>query len=411
MDFSSSLKIAWRNIWRSKTRSVLTFLAVAFCTMVLVFFIALQLSSYDTSINATVRVFYGHLQIQREGYLAEPSMRKALKEVDAVLERIENLPGVAAVGARGTAFALVSSEQRSYGTQIIGVDPRREPQLSTISGVIRQGAYFSSDSAQEAVLGKSLARNLHVEIGDELTLLGQGWDGSLAASVINVVGIFESGSNDIDRSMIHVPLKTFQEIFSMPGQAHSIVIAAESLDIVEKLQKSIAGEISNFDSSVVLSWEDIVPGLKESIELDMASGWLFYFSLVIIVGFSILNTFWMSVLERTREFGIMLALGTKPGRISLMILIECLLLTLIGIILGVIFGGIIVMYFGHYGFSVPGSEEIMKMWNVPAVIYPRITLASISIGPLILISIALLATIYPAIKVFDLNPIEAINDR
>ena len=411
MTFATACKIGWRNIWRNRIRSFLTLMAIAFASMVLVFFIALQLSSWETSINATVSIFYGHLQVQRDEYLNKPQMRNTLSDAEQLRSVIEVVPGVDAVSARGIGFALASSKECSYGTQIVGVDPAVESSVSTIAGVVRRGRYLTDSSAHEAILGSLLARNLKVTVGSELTLLGQGWDGSLAATVIPVVGIFETGSNEIDRGMIQIPLATFQEVFAMPNKAHTLVVRADQLSEVDRIQREIGSLLADREETVVLRWDEVVPGLKEAIELDMAAAWLFYISLILIVTFSILNTFLMSVLERTKEFGIMLALGTKPLRISMMVLLECGLLTIVGIAIGVVLGLGLTLYFGKYGFAVPGAEEVAKQWNLPVVVYTQASWAAVTRGPTVLLVAALFSVLYPAFRILGLKPVEAIGGR
>ena len=162
MNPATTTQIAWRNIWRNPTRTSLTLLAICLTAGVLVFFISLQFSSYDTSINATVSMFSGHLQVQREGYLDKPEMRKSIPNANELRQKVVQIPGVDHVSLRGFGFALVSSEKRSYGVQVVGVLPSEERKVSTIPGVIRVGEYFSSMDAAEAVLGTSLAKNLKV---------------------------------------------------------------------------------------------------------------------------------------------------------------------------------------------------------------------------------------------------------
>ncbi|MCB0360870.1 MAG: FtsX-like permease family protein, partial [Bdellovibrionales bacterium] len=154
----------------------------------------------------------------------------------------------------------------------------------------------------------------------------------------------------------------------------------------------------------VLRWDELLPGLKQAIELDMASGWLFYFSLVLIVTFSIVNTFFMVVVERTREFSIMLALGVRPSRIGGLVVLESMLLTTLGLLLGIGCGAVTLWYFGVHGFSVPGMDEVAKLWNLPDAIYTRITPRALLHGPLVLLGMSVLAVIFPVLKIFRLNP-------
>ncbi|MCB0325278.1 MAG: ABC transporter permease [Bdellovibrionales bacterium] len=412
MEVTTALRIGWRSIGRNRRRTVLTLLAIGFATAVLVFFVALQLSSYSASINATTALFSGHLQVQRAGYLDRPQIRQSFADPRALREAILGLPGVRAGSVRGFGFALLSSAERSIGAQLVGVEPEREAQVSSIAGVIRRGRYLSSTGAEEAVVGASLARNLKVDVGSEVSFVGQARDGSLAAAVVRIVGIFESGSPEFDRGVAFLPFDYFAETFSTEGQAHAIALrlddSADAVAQEQTIASLINGSRKDSDALVVLRWDELVPGLKQVIELDMASGWLFYVSLVLVVGFTVLNTFLMSVLERTREFGLLLALGARPTRIGLQIILECGLVTVLGLAVGVGMGTVAVTYFGRYGFSVPGSEELMREWNLPATVYPRMSWRAALQGPSVLFATGLLAAVYPALRVLRLVPIKAL---
>ena len=405
---SLSLRLAWRNVWRHRRRSILTVLAIAFATAVLQFFLAIQLKSYETSINATVSLFHGHLQIQRAGYLDKPRIRSTVPDVRLLAEKLSHNAFIEAVAPRAVGFALASSEKRSIGAQVTGIVPERERTVSTIPTAIREGRYLSSNSANEVVVGTLLARQLELSIGDDLTLLGQGREGSLAATVLPVVGIVRTGSNELDRTLVHLPLQTFQDVFDMGAAGHAIAIRTTDIERVEPFAAELRQDPALKDPLVVHTWNDLLPGLKQSIELDMAAGWLFYVSLIVVVMCTITNTFLMSVLERTKEFGVMLALGSTPFQIAKLILAESVILTLVGIGAGLALGTICVLYFGVYGFSVPGSEELAAQWNIPAVVHPDLTLSVISIAPALVIVGSFIAVLYPAFKIFLLRPVEAM---
>ncbi len=206
-----TLRMAWRNLWRHKRRTWLTVGAMIFSNLILVFSISLQFGSYQMMIDNTLKSYTGHMQIQREGYNEEPKMRSSIDAIIPLANEVRQQLGSDTVAARGVAFAMTSSEERSYGLQIIGVEPEYEPNVSTLPGLINRGSYFTDSNAEEIVIGAVLARNLRVDIGDELTLLGSGHDGSFAAGIAIVTGIFESGIAEIDRSMAQLPIGLFSE--------------------------------------------------------------------------------------------------------------------------------------------------------------------------------------------------------
>jgi ABC-type lipoprotein release transport system permease subunit len=316
--------------------------------------------------------------------------------------------GSKTVAARGVAFAMTSSEERSYGLQIIGVEPDFEPNVSTLPGLINRGSYFTDINAEEIVIGSVLARNLRVDVGDELTLLGGGHDGSFAAGITIVSGIFESGIAEIDRSMAQLPIGYFQTLFGMGDRGHNIIINAPDLSHVATVQNAIVSMLTGHDTLVVLDWEQLQPGLKQAIQADFTSAWFMYGVLIVLVAFSVLNTQLMSVLERTREFGVMMALGFKPARLGGLVITETVVMSGLGLAIGVALGIAMTWYLSIVGFSYPGMEEMAVRFNLPDRMYPSLSFLSIMLGPGIVFLFSLLASIYPAVRLFFLQPVTAM---
>jgi ABC-type lipoprotein release transport system permease subunit len=407
------LRLAWRNIWRHPRRSLLTIAAITFAAALLVFMITLQFGSYDMMIDNNLSVLTGHFQVQRAGYLDKPKMRATIADVQQLAEKIRKINGINNLAVRANGFALLASEERTYGIQVIGVETAHEGNLSIIPGRIQSGRFLSGDNAQELIIGEALARNLKVNVGDELTLLGSGRDGSIAAAVLPIVGIFNSGLSEIDRGMIEMPLATFQDIFSMGKSAHIIVGMVESLDRLETVLAQVRAEITplqkgNSGDLVVLDWNRLVPGLFQMIQADMANGWFMYGCLILIVTFSILNTFLMAVLERTREFGVMLALGTKPIFIGKLVMLESLLLTLLGLTMGLAIGTAITLYYYVYGFSYPGMEELGAQFGLTGAVTPQLSLFAFTLGPIAILLFTMIASLYPALRIRVLKPVDAM---
>lgn len=379
-----------------------------FSNLLLVFMISLQFGSYRMMIDNTLKSYTGHMQIQRQGYNDDPKIRNSFKAIIPLAENLRKQLGTTRIGARGLAFAMTSSEQRSYGLQILGVEPDFEPNVSTLPGLINKGRYFSNSYAEEIVIGSVLARILRVDIGDELTLLGSGRDGSFAAGVVIVTGIFDSGNTDIDRSMAQLPLGYFQSLFGMQDQGHSIVINADDLSRAAPLQEKARAILRENDELVLLGWKDLLPGLQQAIQADLASAWFMYTVLIVLVAFSVLNTQLMSVLERTREFGVMLALGFKPARLSRLVITETLIMSALGLTMGVLLGVILTYYLSIVGFSYPGMEDMASRFNLPDRMYPGLSFLSVFLGPGIVFIFSVLASAYPALRLFKLQPVSAM---
>jgi ABC-type lipoprotein release transport system permease subunit len=410
-------RMAWRNIWRNPRRTVLTILAVAFACVLLVFMLSFQFGSYETMINASVRIHTGHLQVQAEGYRENREMRRVIADPAPVRKALDGIAAVEAHAARARAFALVSSEDRTYGVMVEGIDPDAEARVSTLEDIVRQGRYLKAVPEEgglpEALLGHLLARNLDVCVGDELTVLGQGRDGSIAATVLRVAGIYNSGADDFDRRAVQMPLAAFQEVFAMGPAVHEIVIVGRRLADAPAVRRALEKRLEGVDAEhplVVLDWEALMPGLRQAIDMDLASGAVFYLILVMVVAFSILNTFLMAILERTREFGIMMAMGTRPGRLTRLVLTESAGMTLIGVLSGIFLGCLVTWYFTLHGIDL-GSAEISRQFGIPSTLYPRLSLLSITAGPLVVLAVTLLAALYPALKVHRLEPAQAMQSH
>lgn len=411
------VKMAWRNIWRNPRRTLLTIAAIAFACVLLVFMLSFQFGSYDTMINASVKIHTGHLQVQARGYQDDQKIRQVIADPRPVQQALDAMPEVLAHAPRARAFALVSSADRAYGVMVEGIVPEAEAQVSTLPRIIRHGEYLSDHPVEEglpdALIGNLLARNLKVAVGDELTVLGQGRDGSIAATVVHVRGIYSSGMDDFDRSAIQIPLADFQAIFTMDMAVHEIVVVGRRLSdapaIKAALQEKLAGLAAKADL-VVLDWEDLMPGLRQAINMDLVSGSIFYLILIMVVAFSILNTFLMAIFERTYEFGIMMAMGTKPQRLTRLVLAESTGMTLVGVAAGMMLGCLVTFYFMHHGINL-GANEISRQFGIPDTLYPRLTAISITAGPLAVLLITLLAALYPALKIRRLAPVEAMRQR
>ena len=403
-----TLRLAWRNLWRQPRRTWLTTGAMVFSNVLLVFMISLQFGMYGLMINNTLQVFSGHLQVQAPGYVDEQKMRQVVPDVRPLAAALRSELDSDRVAARGWAFGLASSEERSYGIGIYGVEPAFEPRVSNIPGLIEEGRFLDDPHAYEIVIGSVLARNLRVTTGDEITLLGSGLDGSFAAAVLQVVGIFQSGVKEIDRNVAEMPIGTFQEVFYMEGAGHQVVVIAPSLGEAPAVQARVESAIDDRDGLVVVDWDALQPGLKQAIQADMSSAFFMYGVLVILVAFSVLNTQLMSVLERTHEFGVVMALGMKPGRLGRLVLLESGLMGLLGLALGALLGAALTAWLGVRGFSMPGMEEMAAQFNLPARIYPQATFLSTLIGPLVVLLFTLLASVYPAWRLRRLHPVEAM---
>jgi len=403
-----TLRLAWRNLWRHPRRTWLTTGAMIFSNVILVFMISMQVGMYRAMIDNSLRASTGHLQLQAKGYNQDQKMRQTVPDVERLAADLRAGLGSDSVAPRASAFALASSADRSFGVQVMGVDPDAEPRVSSLPGLVKKGRFLKAPDGAEIVVGSVLARNLKVEVGDEVTLMGSGRDGSFAAAITKVVGILDAGNSETNRSLAEIPLAFFQSTFSMGSAGHSVVLLAPELSQVSALESRVEALVPPGKGLVVLDWDTLMPGLKQAIQADVSGGVFMYLVLIVLVAFSVLNTQLMSVLERTKEFGVVISLGVSPGRLGRLVLLETVLMGLIGLVTGVAIGGALVAWFGVHGLSFPGLGEIAGQFNLPDRIYTKLSALGLLLGPSIVFLASVVASVYPMARLRRLEPVDAM---
>jgi ABC-type lipoprotein release transport system permease subunit len=399
--------LAWRNLWRQKQRTLLSLLSIAIVSALLVFMLSLQFGVYGTMMEATLHIFDGYAQFQPPGYADDPALDRVIISPERLVREALAIDGVTTAARRVNGFAILGNGERSFGAAVVGVDPESEARTSTIAATIVSGRYLRATDRDAAILGDTLARNLNVPLGGRLTLLGSARDGSVAADVLKVVGIYHSGVPGLDQSIMEMPLKRAQETFAMHGSVTTIALGGPSLETVNGALPAL-DRLGKRNGLAVLDWTALEPGLRDAIALKYATTMLFYLTLVVVVAFIILNTLLMSVLERTREFGMLLAIGMRPRLIGQMVWLELLGLALMGCVIGVAVGGGVTLWFEHYGILYRGMEKLLAQMGMPSRLYPILTPLSASAGPGALLLAIGLGGIVPYLRVARLTPASAM---
>ncbi len=403
----SDLLLARRNIWRNPRRSILTIGAIVFATALLVFMLSFQFGAYNDMIDSSVRLSTGHIQILASGYHDRPEMRKVVEDPGKLVQEAEKLSHLESIAIRSEASVLASGERRSRGLMIVGVKPELEKNVSSVPGQIIAGRYLTATDGAAGVIGALAAKHLQLEVGDECVFIGGGRDGSIAASAVQIVGIFKSGIDDFDRSTMHIPLTEFDAVFSMQGSVHRLILTFDQLANVNQAAAQLRKNPMT-EGLQVMTWDELTPGLRQSIELDLISGIIMYFILVVVVAFSILNTFFMAIFERKKEFGVLMSIGMKPARLVKLMLLESMSMTSIGLVLGVVLGICATLIAAKYGIGMGDSAEFMAQYGMPERLYPKLTWLSLTLGPLLICLVTFITALIPVLRIPRLHPVEAL---
>jgi ABC-type lipoprotein release transport system permease subunit len=403
-------KLAWRNVWRNRRRSLITMGAVFFSVLIIALTRSLQYGTYDAVESYAIRLFTGDAQVQRAGYHEDQTLSYALREDerdwDAVLRA---RPWLEAYTRRLTGFGLVSSDSSSAGAMIAGVDPEAEPRVSSFLRKITAGAPLARGDDHRALLGATLARNLAVGVGDTVVALTQGYRNEMGADLYVVQGLFESGNADLDRSAMALTLTDAQALFSLPGGFTAIALRTDDFRRAGRYAAELEAALAD-DRVVVLDWDALMPELRQMILLDNVSGAIFLAFMLILIGFEIFNTTMMSVMERVREFGILQAMGMKPGQISLLVVMELLIKVALALAVSMVVTGVLVAYFA--GHPIPLSESLKELYEefgfaLDALVFSG--RARVFLEPLLSVAfIAVVVMIYPAVRVWRFTPVEAL---
>ena len=225
--------LAWRNLWRRPQRTLLSLVSIAIVSGLLVFVLSFQDGVYSQMKETTLRIFDGYAQFQPRGYADDPTLDRTIPDPARLARDAESIPGVNAAAPRVNGFAILANGSRSYAAAVIGVDPASEAKISTIANRISDGRYLNATDTDSAILGDILAKNLGVGVGGRVTVLGSARDGSIAADVLQVAGIYHSGIPDLDRSILEMPLARAQDTFAMQGEANTIALGGPSLGSVD----------------------------------------------------------------------------------------------------------------------------------------------------------------------------------
>ena len=391
--------IAWRSLWRNRRRTWLTAGGIAFGVSLVVFSMAFQTGSYGDMIYNATSFLTGQVQIQRSDYIELSRFEQTIGDATETLRKVEQQAGVLSAAARVEAFALVSVDERSFGAQVLGVDVERERQVVNFFDRVSRGRVMAGPD--ETVIGSGLARNLNADLGDEIVVLGSAKRGGVAAMVLDIVGIFDSGIAELDRSLLFVPIAAVQNEFGLGDEVHTIVVRTQVDDspaVVESLGHQLPEGLS------VRNWDEVLPEIRQGIDVDRLGGMFMYAIVLMIVTFSIANTFTMTVFERLREFSMLKAIGMRPGKIVLMVQIEALLLWALGV--GIAMGLMVPLLTWLQSSGIYLGEAIVEMakqYYITDRIYPALGPDSLLVAPAVILAATQIAAFASSLRIYWLR--------
>ena len=369
------LKLAWRNLWRNKRRTLITTASIFFGVILSTIMSSMQEGSYAQYIKTIVNSYSGYIQVHSKGYWNDKVINNSL-EYSLVKQKLSDVKGITATAPRLENYALASSEEITKGVMVIGIAPIEEDAITNLSKKIIKGNYLKRDD-NGVVLGSTLARYLKLEAGDTVVLLSQGYHGVGAAGKYPVRGIIKQPSPELDRTVVYMNISDCQDLFSAPDRLTSVVIMVKNNDEMPAVKNDLISSLGT--DYEVMDWKEINNILLKQIDSDRASGMIIKGVLYMIIAFGIFGTVMMMMAERRKEFGVIVAIGMQKYKLSYVLVLETILLGFTGVIAGIAASIPITWYFTLHPIPITGQaadtmlqmgfDPVMSFSMIPSIYY------------------------------------------
>ncbi|MEE2776398.1 MAG: FtsX-like permease family protein [Acidobacteriota bacterium] len=400
----TTFKMAWRNIWRNSRRTLVTVAAMSLALMVTVNYQAIMTGLLSSLEGNILDLEMGDIQVFAPDYRDRPSIYSSVDEVDPMLETLE------ADGYRVTtrllAGGLAASDETSAGAMVRGLEPGREAEATLIHDHVVQGSWLDPEDPRGIVLGAKLAKSLAVAPGDEVILLSQSTDGSIANDLYEVRGVLGVISDGTDRAGVFMLDEAFRNLFYFDGGAHQLLIRTPGDVDLGTAVEYLRGLWADLD---IQSWRDLLPTMSQMLDSAAAALAVFMVIIYIAIAITVINAMLMAVFERVREFGVLKAIGVEPGRVFRIILIESAMQCGLAIVIGLTLSLPLLWYVSTVGIDVGrlGGASMAGMAMDP-IWLGVVTPATFVIPVVLLIFMVALAVLYPALKAARIQPVEAM---
>mgnify|MGYP006277964375 CR=1 FL=1 len=401
------IKLAWRNIWRNKRRTLITAASIFFAIFFALIMRALQLGSYSNMIDNAVKLYSGHIQIHADGYWDNKSINNTLVQDEELMKMLRNNERIRQIVPRLESFALGSSGPQTKGVLVMGVNPGKQDSMSKLSEKLVKGAYFQPGE-NAAIIGETLSEYLQLGVKDTLVLLGQGYHGATAAGKYTIKGIVKIPKPDLDNKIVYLPLETSQRMYMAYNRLTTLAINLNDHRDLSETVKGLKQTLPD-DKYEVKSWREIMPELVQQIQSDNASGWILLAILYLIIAFGVFGTVMMMITERKREFGVMIAVGMHKFKLALIVTVEMIFIGLLGLIAGIIGSMPVILYYHYNPIRLSGEvAESIETFGIEPIM-PMAWQADFYINQTLIVAvIVIVSVLYPIYSITRIRAVKAM---
>jgi ABC-type lipoprotein release transport system permease subunit len=399
-------KLAWRNIFRNKRRTILSGIAIGIGLASLIFSDALLIGMEKNMIDSATTTLLGEGQIHRRGFRQTHEVEQTINDLDKVVADLEKEQIVTRFTLRTLSFAMITSPANVQAVELVGINPSTEKHLSLVDEAISKGSYFEDNNFRDLIIGSKLAEILEVEPGDRVVVtVAQAETGELAQEMFRISGIFFFNSREMDQGLIFARLEKTQAMLGLDDQVHEIAIKFTGINLSSNKQLPFWAKYSTNGNEAV-GWNILIPQMEQVFAMSRFSTYIMGLILFGIVAMVIINTLFMSLRERMFEFGVLKAVGTRPLAMAQLIIFEAGALAVVSTIIGAALGFLITYLFNIIGIDYRGIEFIGVTFN--KMLYPELKLFQFIIYPGSLIILTCLVGIYPAWSAARIMPVKAM---
>lgn len=404
------VKLAWRNIWRNKRRSLITIASVFFAFFFCVLLISMQSGAWGRMIENILRTQVGHIQVHQKGYFDDQVIDNLMTMDESKISEIEQLKNVAYISPRLETFAMASYGNSNKAVALVGIDPARENRMSHLSDRVVSGNYLTPEDSNGILVGKKLSEYLQIQSGDTVALISQGYHGASANGLFIVRGIVSLVTPEMDQNFIYTTIPAAQEFVGLENGFSALLITLDNENRLSQSLKEISDHLDT-DTYEVLSWKTSMKKLLDQAASDEIFTQIMMFILYMIVGFGILSTVIMMTNERRHEFGVVIALGMQHRKLATTMVLEMLIMIFIGIVASLLVTIPIIQYFHLNPIPMSGElKDAMAGYGMEAV-FPFNNSPLLFIKQMLVVMIiTIVVTIYPVRYIFKLNVINALKN-
>ncbi|MCK5838382.1 MAG: ABC transporter permease [Bacteroidales bacterium] len=399
--------VAWRNIWRSKLRSLIVITAISLGLLGILFILALSNGMVEQKIDASISNEISHIQLHQPKFLQDNLPEHAIIDFHTKIDEIQQIEGVTAACGRLKMTAMASTAAKGAGVILNGIEPEQEKKVTSIHECLIEGNYFEKKSKTPPILiSHKLATNLKARPGSKIVLTLQNVDNEIIYGLCRVTGIYKTANSMFDEANVFVMKEDLAELINFDQhKATEIAVLIDHADLTNEITSVIQSE---YPDLTVMSWKEMQPMLLSMRALMEQYSYIMLVVILIAMAFGIVNTMLMAILERTREIGMLMAVGMNKQRIFLMIMLETIFLSVTGAFIGMVLAYATISLTNQHGLNFASVAEGFEAYGYSALVYP-ILYTRIYVGLTILVFFtAILSSIYPARKALKLKPAEAI---